>query len=159
MNKNSLNQKIPIILSILLIIYIQQYLQEHIIGIYGFNVDFFSQRSLDQLLDFQFLLIKSLAISKHLIIAFIKYPLWLLILFSIFLVSKFDKKNHNLIKYFTYALILNIFFIYAVYLHDYNPSEFILSVTLDRVIFQTSSFYILMFIFLLNKSKLINSKL
>ena len=159
MKKNSLNQKIPIILSILLIIYIQQYLQEHIIGVYGFNVDFLSQRSLDQLLDFKFLLIKSFAISKHIIIAFVKYPLWILVLFSILLASKIDKKNYSLIKYFNYALILNILFIYAIYLHDYNPSEFILSVTLDRVLFQTSSFYILMFIFLLNKFKLINSKL
>ena len=158
MTKNSLKSKISLILMVLIVIYIQQFLQKNIIGIYGFNVDFLSERSLSQLLDINFILFKSIAITKHLFIAFIKYPIWLLILFSIFIININDKKSNSLTKYFTFSLIINILFVYTVYLHDYNPTEFILSVTLDRVIFQTSSFYILMIILILNKFKLIKTK-
>ena len=158
MTKNSLKSKISLILMVLIVIYIQQFLQKNIIGIYGFNVDFLNERSLSQLLDINFILLKSIAITKHLFIAFIKYPIWLLILFSIFIIHINDKKSNSLTKYFTFSLIINILFVYTVYLHDYNPTEFILSVTLDRVIFQTSSFYILMIILILNKFKLIKTK-
>ena len=159
LNKHSIKSKILLLSSILILIYFQQYLQKNIIGIYGFNVEFFGQRTLDQILNFNFMLIKSIAITKHLIIAFIKYPIWILILFSLLTIHLIDKKNTHLIKYFTYALLFNVLFIYGVYLHDPNPSEFILSVTLDRVIFQTSSFYILIFVIVLNKYQIFNLRI
>ena len=86
-------------------------------------------------------------------ISFIKYPLWIIIIVSFLFINIFQK--NSLIKYFFYALILNFIFIYAVYLNDpspiSNPSanellyEFVLKVTIDRVMFQTSGFYILIF--------------
>ena len=154
LNKNSLKTKTLLILIILLTIYAQHYLQRNVIGIYGFNSEFLSQATINQLLDIKLLLIKFIAITKHIVISFIKYPLWIIILFSF----TFNKTYDFLTKYFLYAFILNIFFIYAVYLHDPNSYEFILSVTLDRVMFQTSGFYVLIFILMLNKSKLLKSK-
>ena len=93
------------------------------------------------------------------IIAFIKYPLWIIIFFSFISFKVFDKKKNNHIQYFFYAFILNILMIYSVYLLDTNDYEFVLSVTLDRVMFQTSGFYLLVFIYILNKVKINNFKL
>ena len=65
----------------------------------------------------------------------------------------FNKETDSRIKYFFYALVLNILLIYSVYLHDTNPDPIVLSVTLDRVMFQTSGFYFLIFILMLNKNE------
>ena len=153
-NKDSLRSKIALISIIILVMFTQHYLQKNIIGIYGFNVEFLGQNTINQLLDINLILMKSIAITKHIFIAFIKYPLWLLVIFALI----FNKEKTYLSKYLTYAFILNILFIYAVYLHDPGAQEFILSVTLDRVLFQTSGFYILAVILMLNKNDLINSK-
>ena len=155
LNKVTLRSKIALISIIVLVMFIQQYLQKNIIGIYGFNVEFLGQNTMRQLLDMNLLLMKSIAITKHIFIAFIKYPLWLLVIFALI----FYKEKTHLFKYLIYAFVLNIVFIYAVYLHDPGAHEFILSVTLDRVMFQTSGFYILAIIFVLNKKNLIKFKL
>ena len=154
LNKDSLRNKVALISIILLVMFTQFYLQKNIIGIFGFNVEFVGQTTINQLLDIKLLLIKCIGITKHMAIAFIKYPLWLLVIFALI----FNKEKSYLSRYLIYAFILNILFIYAVYLHDPNTGEFILSVTLDRVMFQTSGFYILAFILMLNKNNLIKSK-
>ena len=94
-----------------------------------------------------------MAITKHIIIASFKYPLWILIFFSFMWARIFNKETDSRIKYFFYALVLNILLIYSVYLHDTNPDPIVLSVTLDRVMFQTSGFYFLIFILMLNKNE------
>ena len=159
LSKSSIRTKLLLFVLILSIGYLQSLLQKNIIGIYGFNTEIISKEIIDQLLNIKLLILKTIAISKHIVIAFIKYPLWILIILSFLFVNNFNKKNSSLIKYFFYAFILNIFLIYAVYLHEPNQYEFILSVTLDRLMFQTSGFYILVFILLLNKSKLKNTNL
>ena len=159
LSKSSIRTKFLLFVLILSIGYLQSLLQKKIIGIYGFNTEIISKKIIDQLLNIKLLILKTIAISKHIVIAFLKYPLWILIILSFLFVNNFNKENSSLIKYFFYAFILNIFLIYAVYLHDPNQYEFVLSVTLDRLMFQTSGFYILVFILLLNKSKLKNINL
>lgn len=157
MQREKVLNKIFYLLTILLLIYIQHYLQKNIIGIYAFNVEFLSDTFVNQLLNIEIIIHKAFSITKHLIIAFIKYPLLILILIAyIYLIITGETKK-NLVKYFFYAFILNYLFVYSVYLHDPNPYEWILSVTLDRVIFQTSGFYIL--IVLLAVKKIDNIKL
>ena len=101
------------------------------------------------------------------LIAFLKYPLWIIIILSLIFLKSFKL---DYLKYLFYALILNFLFIYAIYINDPSPItkvstdgtellyEFVLSVTLDRVIFQTSGFYILLFLSILNSTTLISKK-
>ena len=155
MNKGSIINKTIMLLFILITIYLQYYLQKNIIGIFAFNSELINADIIGQLFNIKLLTIKSIAITKHIIIAFIKYPIWILIILSTyFLIAKFPNDN-SMIKYFSYVLLLNILFLYAVYLHDpVKDYEFILSVTLDRLIFQTSGFYLINILFLINKLKL-----
>ena len=143
------------LLFIISTISLQYYLQKYVIGFYSFNSEIINNEIIYQLLDLKYVIIKTLAISKHMVIAFIKYPLWLLIIFSLsFLFVKFRNKELT-IKYFTYALILNFLFLFAVYLHDPNKDyEFLLRVTLDRLIFQASGFYLILVIYLINRFKI-----
>ena len=143
------------LLFIISTISLQYYLQKYVIGFYSFNSEIINNEIIYQLLDLKYVIIKTLAISKHMVIAFIKYPLWLLIIFSLsFLFVKFRNKELT-IKYFTYALILNFLFLFAVYLHDPNKDyEFLLRVTLDRLIFQASGFYLILVIYLINRIKI-----
>ena len=153
LQKCTLREKIIPIFTIFLVIYIQYYLQKNVVGIYGFVIEPFSQGFINQILDFKFVFTKTLAITKHIIIASFKYPLWILIFFSFMWARIFNKETDSRIKYFFYALVLNILLIYSVYLHDTNPDPIVLSVTLDRVMFQTSGFYFLIFILMLNKNE------
>lgn len=150
----SLKAKVFSLSLILLTISSQIYLQKEVIGSYGFAIEPFSRGFLDQILDFKFIIFKTLEITKHMIIAFIKYPLWIIIFFTFLLIKEKNyNKNYHFV-YFLYALILNILFIYSVYLHDTNPDPIVLAVTIDRVMFQTSGFYIVMTILILNKIKI-----
>ena len=151
-------------------IFVQHYLQENIIGIYGFSTEFLSEKLINQFLDFKIMIYKVFLITKHLFIAIIKYPIWIVISISLIFTQIFNDKKNNYLKYFLYALIINVLFVYAIYINDPSPInnassngsellyEFVLNVTLDRVIFQTSGFYILIFILLLNKIIKINKK-
>ena len=68
-NKDSLRSKIALISIIILVMFTQHYLQKNIIGIYGFNVEFLGQNTINQLLDINLILMKSIAITKHIFIA------------------------------------------------------------------------------------------
>jgi hypothetical protein len=159
LQKSPFKGKIVPLLIIFLTIYTQYYLQKNVIGIYDFNAEFFGQEFINQISDFKFIFLKVMAITKHTIIAFIKYPLWIIILFSLLFVKIFSNKESSFLKYCFYAFILNILFIYAVYLNDPLDYEFVLSVTIDRVLFQTSGFYLSIFILILNKNKKIAANL
>ena len=156
LQKSTLKGKLITISIILFTIYIQYYLQKNIIGIYNFNAEFLGQEFIAQISDLRFMLLKIFTITKHFIIAFIKYPLWIIILFSLLFVKIFSNKESLNLKYFFYAFILNILFVYAIYINDPLEYEWLLSVTIDRVLFQTSGFYASIFILILNKNKTIS---
>ena len=157
LQKSTLKGKLITISIILFTIYIQYYLQKNIIGIYSFNAEFLGQEFIAQISDLRFMLLKVFTITKHFIIAFIKYPLWIIILFSLLFVKIFSNKESLNLKYFFYAFILNILFVYAIYINDPLEYEWLLSVTIDRVLYQTSGFYVSIFILILNKNKTISS--
>tara|TARA_Y100001960_G_scaffold10854_1_gene10274 strand:- start:250 stop:618 length:369 start_codon:yes stop_codon:yes gene_type:complete len=82
---------------------------------------------------------KILLISKHIIIAMFKYPIWILILLSIFL-KKLDKNEF----YIIYLTILSILFVYFIYLNtDIKKLDWHLSGSIDRILFHLSGFYML----------------
>ena len=153
MINDSLIKKFILFSVILLMIVIQHYLQKNIIGIYGFHTEVMNEEILRQLLDIRGVLIEIMAISKHLLIGFIKYPLWFFIFISFGFFLTLKSKKNIYFLYFFYAFILNILLIYAIYLREPGDVEFTLSVTLDRLLFQTSGFYLIIFIYMLNKIK------
>ena len=155
-SNNSITSKLMLFILILSIIYLQKFLQENIIEIYGMNPQYFNSQIINHLSNFKLLIFNSIIITKHIFIASIKYPLWILIFFSFFLSDIFINNKKSFVKYLFFAFLLNILFIYSIYLYTPITSELILSVTLDRIMFQTSGFYIPVLIFLLNKTKLSN---
>ena len=98
------------------------------------------------------LLYKFLFISKHILISFIKYPIWLLIFtiyFYLFLTKNLKKNFLDKIYLFGF---LNLGLIYFVFLTTTSDFEWLVKVTLDRMVFQTTGFYlILLLIFFDNK--------
>ena len=167
MQKCEIKFKLLYLFGIIFLILSQHYLQKNVIGIYGFSTEFLSQTVINQILDIKTLIYKTALITKHMLISFLKYPLWIIIILSLIFLKSF---KGNYLKYLFYALILNFIFIYAIYINDPSPIkkastdetgllyEFVLSVTLDRVIFQTSGFYILLFLSILNNTKLMSKK-
>ena len=85
----------------------------------------------------------------HILIAFIKHPLWLLSLLAIsvklFILKKIDFST----KYLIICLMLNLAIIIGIY-SSFSNLDYLLRVTLDRVLFQTSGFYLISILMLLN---------
>lgn len=100
-------------------------------------------------------------ITFNVIVAFFKYPLWIIIFIGIIL-SLLDKKNYNQFKYIYTFLIINILFIYSLMTFiclnsGYYSCELIAKVSLDRIIFQTSGFYLVFIIIFLANKKIIKN--
>ena len=100
-------------------------------------------------------------ITFNVIVAFFKYPLWIIVFITIIL-SLLDKKNYNQFKYIYTFLIINILFIYSLMTFiclnsGYYSCELISKVSLDRIIFQTSGFYLIFIILFLKELKVIKN--
>jgi hypothetical protein len=100
-------------------------------------------------------------ITYYLIVSFFKYPVWLLIItfFTIVKVSKYEFKTY---KIFLLFLLLNITFLYLLMMHfaltnEKNLFELVLRVSFDRIVLQSSGFYVVLLILILNHN-FINSK-
>ena len=94
---------------------------------------------------------KIIFITKHILISFIKYPIWLLIIPSylfIFFNNQTDIKFLKIINIFGF---LNIGLIYFVFLTTISNFEWLVKVTLDRMVFQTTGFYIILILICLDK--------
>ncbi len=88
---------------------------------------------------------KILFISKHILISFIKYPIWLIIIASylfLFFTKRLKDDFINLIYLFAF---LNFGLIYLVFLTTTSDFEWLVKTTLDRMIIQTTGFYLLIF--------------
>ena len=92
-------QKFMLIFSLMITISLQFYLEKNIIQVYGFqeaiNINF------DKILNINFLITNSLLIFKYMIISSLKYPLWIIIFISIYILMKgrFEKKKMYLLFY------------------------------------------------------------
>lgn len=105
------------------------------------------------ILNFEYglLIYKIIFITKHILISFIKYPIWLLIIPSylfIFFNNQTDIKFLKIINIFGF---LNIGLIYFVFLTTISNFEWLVKVTLDRMVFQTTGFYIILILICLDK--------
>ena len=155
-NNLILKNKIALILGSLIIVSLRIF----IYNFYNIELDpgvFEFEKSLN----FEFLLIleKIKIITFYLIIYFSQNPIYLLTMpVLIYITFKYPLKN--ITKFVLYFLILNFSFIYLTYLFMHSETELLARFSMKRVIFQTSGFYFLAIIILINNyGHLFNVKL
>ena len=94
-------------------------------------------------LNIKYLINKIFIISKYMIISFFKYPIWILIFSSLFLLKKntdFFEKN----KFFIPSLIVLFCFVFAIFLQTTMNLNFLVPITLNRLIFAISGLFIIL---------------
>lgn len=133
---------------------LQFLLQKYILGIYGFQAEIMHENILENF-KFEILIKKIFMITYYIFISMLKYKLWIVNLISLFSIMFFFKKEIKKIKPWIYILFLNYILIFLIYIHTPYNLEFLLKVTLDRVMFQTSGFYIIFTLIL--SAKIYNS--
>lgn len=147
---NIFNNKIFIFLSLSLLIFFIC-TKFYFLGSLKFNESLINDKLINNL-DIMILFNKILLISKYIIISFFKYPIWILIIISsviLFYEGKFFSNN----KFFLSFFILSIGLIFAIYLQTTMDLVWILPLTLSRLIFPLSAFFIFIIIEVLNKKK------
>ena len=133
--------KINLIFCLIGLLILQYVLQKYLIGIYDFPQRTSLIDVLKDVTNIKILFTKLSQIFMHCVIAFIKYPLWLIIFISVFVQLFFINKIETWCKYFLGCLLFNIAFIFSIFF-TFNSFDFMLKVSLDRLLFQTSGFYI-----------------
>ena len=150
--KNSNFSKIFFVFTIIGLLIFQYILQKYLIGIYDFPQKISIFEVLNDVSNLKILFTKLTKIFMHCIIAFIKYPLWLIILISVFIQFFFIKKIDNYSNYFLICLFFNLTFIITIFF-TFKSFDFMLRVSLDRLLFQTSGFYITLILLTLKNIK------
>jgi hypothetical protein len=106
-------------------------------------------------------------ISYYILVACLKYPIWIIIMFTFTFIG-FGNNKLKIYMHFYLFLFFNIIFLYGLMFHSYlvkvsanELSNFylVLRVSLDRIVLQSSGFFIPLMILILDKSFLkINNK-
>ena len=125
----------------LILIFSQYLTQQYLIEVYALQ-ESINKINFFQFFDLIFLFERILLISKYLSISIIKYPVWIVFVLSIILL-KILNFNEKIINFYFVKFILFGVFLYLLYILHPQTSEFLLSVTLDRLLFQISGFFIL----------------
>jgi hypothetical protein len=149
----SIYTKISFLFFIIGLLLIQYFLQKYLIGIYDFPQKTSLLDVWTDLINFKILFTKLSKIFIHCLIAFIKYPLWLIIFISVFIQFFILKKIEINTKYFLFCLLFNLGFIVSIFF-TFKSFDFLLKVSLDRLLFQTSGFYISLILLSFNNLKL-----
>ena len=141
------------ILFVILLIFlwvVQYLLQKYLIGIYDFPQKISLSEIYNDITNIKIFITKIYKITLHILISFIKYPLWLLSIFSIIGLTFLKVKLDKTIQYYLSCLLLNMGFIVSIFF-TFESLDFMLRVSLDRLLFQTSGFYLIFLILILNK--------
>jgi len=150
----SIQKKILLFIFLLSLLILQYCLQKYLIGIYDFPQGTSIDKVIKDIMNIEILLTKTYKIILHALIAFIKYPLWLIVFLSYLFFILMSKKKNKIFLYYNYCLILNMGFIFAIFF-TFNTFDLMLKVSLDRLLFQTSGFYIIFVFMSLNEMKII----
>ena len=89
-------------------------------------------------------------ISYNLIISLIQRPVILLSIPLYFILMYKQKKNFFKLNFINLFFILNIFLVYSVFFHTVYPLEGVVPHVLDRLLLQTSGFYLIVLIYYFN---------
>ncbi len=142
---NYKNKKIALfyLISLILLAIIHIHIKSFVIDTNMFNEKFFNDE-IKEYLNLRVLFNDLIVIFKHIIISSFHYPI---ILFVTILMLLFSVQEKNARDYFFYSIfILNLLFIISIYLQTKMDLEYVLPVTIDRILLQSSGFYII-FIF------------
>ena len=132
-------------ISLLFLTIIHIYLKSFVIDENMFNEKIFNNGIVNYI-NLKILFNDLLLISKHMIISSFKYPIILIVTVLLILFIPTIKNSRD---YFFYSIfLLNLLFIVSIYLQTNMNLEDVLPVTIDRVMFQSSGFYL---VYLINK--------
>ncbi len=145
--------KFTFLFFITFLLLIQYMLQKYIIGIYDFPEKISLNDIIFDITNFEILIIKLSKISFHIFVAFAKYSLWIVILISIFIKIFFKQKFNIIERYFSMCLLFNLIFLIGIFF-TFKNLDFMLRVSLDRLIFQTSGFYLMLILLTLDNLKI-----
>ena len=129
-----------ILIYVFISIFIQIYLKNILIGSFEFNEKIFHQELLDYL-NIKHFFHTLILISKHIIISIFRYPIWILV-FLILIFSKFINRDKYLLNYSLFYMAIFFVFVYAIYFQTRMDLEFLLPITIERILLQGSGFMI-----------------
>ena len=132
--------KFLFLIFILISIFLQIYLKNTLLGSFEFNEKILHDELIEYL-NLPHFFDTFLLISKHIIISVFRYPIWILI-FLILFFSKLINKDNDLINYSIFYLVTFFMFIYAIYFQTRMDLDFLLPITIDRILLQGSGFMI-----------------
>jgi hypothetical protein len=92
-------------------------------------------------------------ITIYIFHSFFKYPI-VLIGFSSVLISLIFKQKVKLINFYIIFFLLNMSFIYFTYITTLSPIIWHLQTSIKRLMFQTSGFYVVLLLLLINKKEI-----
>ncbi len=153
--KSNINYKLMYFLVIFSILLFNYLIQKYLMGVYELPSGTAEESFIEIkkiIFNFELFFVKSYKILLHMMIASIKYLSWILIAFSVLLFF-YKKKLNDKIIFLTQCLIFNLLFLYTSFM-TFRAIDYMLTVALDRLLFQTSGFYLILFILVLNKMKL-----
>ena len=125
-------------------------IKNYYFGDLRFNESFINEETFKNL-EIQYLFEKILIITKYFLISFFKYPIWIVILISFFILSNKYSLFNKTKFVFTYIMLIFIF-IFAIFLNTPDDIAWLAPLTLNRIVFATSGFLIFLIIDLLNKN-------
>jgi hypothetical protein len=143
-----IKEKIIIFLSFLFIILFHIYIEYHFKGSKSFHEPIVN--NFEKLKDIKLFMFSTMYIIEGLIIGFIKRPIILICLFSYIFLKYYRRKDFGSYNFFLVFFIINILFIFSIYIHTHNGLEYILPQTLGRLLIHTSGFYLISIIYLFN---------
>jgi hypothetical protein len=127
------------------------FIKTYYFGYLSFNEKIINNEILNNLNLFH-LFEKIFLITKYFLISFIKYPIWTVIILSFFIL-RYKSDFLNLNKFFYTFLFLSFLLVFAVFLHTTINLEFLVPITLNRIVFAISGFYIILVVAALNSIK------
>ena len=148
------HSKLIFLSSIITLVLIQYFLQKYLIGIYDFPQKISLTNMISDITNLNILIIKLSKIIFHIFVSFAKYPLWIIIFIPIIINIFFKKKFIYIERYFLFCLFFNLIFLIGIFF-TFNNFDFMLRVSLDRLMFQTSGFYLIFILLLLNNLKIL----
>ena len=148
------HSKVIFLSSIIALMLIQYFLQKYLIGIYDFPQKISLTNIISDITNPNILIIKLSKIVFHIFVSFAKYPLWILIFIPIIINIFFKKKFIFIERYFLFCLFFNLIFLIGIFF-TFKSFDFMLRVSLDRLMFQTSGFYLIFILLTLDSLKIL----
>lgn len=149
--KRNLNQKFLFFIISFLFLFFFATIKIYYFGNISFNEKIINNEIVNNLNLF-YLFNKIILIIKYFFITFIKYPIWIVIILSFF-VLKYKSNFLNFNNFFYTFLFLSFFLVFAIFLHTTMDLKFLVPITLNRIVFAISGFFIILVIVALNNLK------